>query len=434
MKATFLINLLVWSISFWAFPLYAQAGDQFEAPPINYTTASTENPISRLQEAIRSETVTLDYDEQFGYLKSLLDALEIPLESQVLVFSKTSFQNQRISPETPRALYFNDDVYIGSVQRGDVLEVSTADPKLGAVFYTLSQQKSPKPEFLRQNDNCLQCHGSTLTDGVPGHLARSVYPDDKGYPILKAGTHITTDASPFEKRWGGWYVTGIHGRTRHMGNVIAEELERDAALDMEKGANRETVDARVSAKKYLTKHSDIVALMVLGHQTQIHNVITEANFDTQFALRDQAVLDEALQRDPTILSDSTKRRIANAGNNLLDALLFADEAPLGDSVRGSSAFAAVFRERGPNDKQGRSLRALDLKTRLFRYPFSYIIYSPQFTGLPQEMKDYVFRRLWEILTASRAVEYPHITRSQRQAIREILIDTLPDLPEYWTEN
>jgi hypothetical protein len=412
----------------------ATATDRFMEAPFNYTTAPADNPVADLQKAIHSSEVTLEYDKQFGYLKSLLDALNIPAESQLLVFSKTSFQNQYIFPEKPRAIYFNDDVYIGSVQHGDVIEVSTADPNLGTVFYTLSQQKKSNPRFVRQDHNCLQCHGSTLTRGIPGHVMRSLYVDEKGFPILKAGTHLTTQASKFNDRWGGWYVTGTHGAARHMGNEIARELDWDAELDKESGANRTSVNGRVDTEKYLTAHSDIVSLMVLGHQTQIHNLITQARFETLYALEDQAVMDEILKRDPNTLSESSKRRIANAGEKLLTSLLFSDEVELSDPIAGSSGFSKVFQDAGPKDKHGRSLRELNLNTRLFTYPMSYLIYSPSFTGMPEEMKDYVYRRLWEILTDKETTCHPHISADQRQAIREILTDTLPDLPAYWHAN
>jgi hypothetical protein len=400
--------------------------------PFNYSSAPADNPVTDLQNAIRAAEVTLEHDNQFGYLKSLMDALDIPVESQLLVFSKTSFQNQYIFPEKPRAIYFNDDVYLGSVQHGDVIEISAADQNLGTVFYTLSQKKTPKPRFIRQDHNCLQCHGSTLTRGIPGHVIRSLYVDEKGFPILKAGTKLTTQASAFAERWGGWYVTGTHGTARHMGNEIARELEWDAELDMESGANRQRVDSRVDTKRYLTEHSDIVSLMVLGHQTQIHNLITQANFETRYALEDQAVMDEILKRDPKVLSDSSKRRIANAGEKLLNSLLFADEVALSDPVVGGSGFTKVFQEAGPRDRQGRSLRELELKTRLFKHPLSFLIYSPSFTGMPDEMKKYVYRRLWDILTDKDPAEHPHITQGQRITIREILNDTLPDLPSYWS--
>jgi len=413
----------------------AWTDDRFEVPPINYSTTQPDDPVSRLQDAIGNGKVALSHDEQYGYLKSVLDALKVPVDSQVLVFSKTSFQSDRITPKTPRAVYFNDDIYVGTVQGGDILEISTADPKLGAVFYTLSQRESPKPEFIRQNSNCLQCHASTLTDGNPGHILRSLYVDERGFPILKAGTRLTTPASPFEERWGGWYVTGTHGSVRHMGNVIAQERERDATVDMEAGANRVELDARVNSKRYLAAHSDIVALLVLAHQTHVHNMITRANFETQYALQDQAVMDEILKRDPTVPSESTQHRIAGAGNKLIEAMICADEVALHDPVHGTSIFAINFAEAGQRDKQGRSLRELDLKDRLFTYPLSYLIYSPQFAALPHVMKEFVYRRLWEIFTATDTSDYPRLPLAQRQAIREILTDTLPDLPDYWkTQN
>ena len=179
---------------FLSFPVYAS--DRFEEAPIDYLTTEAHNDITRLQQGIDSDEVELDHDPQFGYLK----ALDISQDSQVLVFSKTSFQNQRISPCAPRAIYYNDSSYIGTVQRGEVIEVSTTDPTLGTVYYTISQRKSTRPEFIRQDNNCLQCHASTLTRGVPGHIVRSVYSDEPGYPILKAGTHITTQNSHLEER------------------------------------------------------------------------------------------------------------------------------------------------------------------------------------------------------------------------------------------
>ena len=87
-------------------------------------------------------------------MESVLKALDVPTESQVLVFSKTSFQASRIVPRLPRALYFNDHVSVGFVRGGDVLEIASVDPKQGVIFYTLDQQPAEKPQFLLQTDNC----------------------------------------------------------------------------------------------------------------------------------------------------------------------------------------------------------------------------------------------------------------------------------------
>jgi hypothetical protein len=416
-------------------PLAVFAADDFDAPPIGYRSTKADNPVSRLQDAIANNSEALEYDPRFGYLPSVIDRLKIPRESQVLVFTKTSLQAQYIAPSNPRSIYFNDDTYVGGVPGGELLEVSAADPDLGAVFYTVAQRKSDRPQFVRQHDTCLQCHGSVLTSGIPGHVVRSVYPGADGFPILKAGSFVTTQASPWNERWGGWYVTGNHGRARHMGNAIATETELDAAIDMEAGANRMTLDQRVDRDKYLTGHSDIVALLVLEHQTRMHNLITNANFETRVALDRQAAVDEILKRDPKVLSESTQHIIKSVGDKLVDYMLFADEMPLDSPVSGASGFTEVFSRQGPRDSQGRSLREFDLQDRLFKYPLSYLIYSPQFDGLPTQAKDYVYRRLWDILTGVVfAKDYVHLTKEKRQAIRQIVIETKPGLPAYWKKD
>ncbi len=408
------------------------ADDRFEEAPIDYHNTDADNPVSRLQQRVGDGTVQLEHDKKFGYLISILEQLDIPRESQVLVFSKTSFQHRYISPETPRAIYFNDDIYIGTVPGGDVIELSAADPKLGTVFYTLDQHIDERPELVRQSHNCLQCHASTLTRGVPGHLVRSVYTDAEGFPILKVGSHLTTQDSPFKERWGGWYVTGTHGAARHLGNEIAAETQRSATIDMEAGANRMALDTRVNAESYLTPQSDIVALMVLEHQTGMHNLLTRADFETRMALHRQAVTDKIFERDPNQLSESTQSIIANIGDKLIAYMLYVNEIELDDPVQGTSGFAEAFAKRGPFDAQGRSLREFDLQSRMFKYPLSYLIYSPQFDGLPEPMKAYVYKHLWDILTGVIDTdEYLHLTNAKSRAIREILIETKPGLPAYW---
>jgi hypothetical protein len=411
----------------------ALAQDRFERAPIEYSKTQPNNVVNDLQNALAAGQTTLSHDPASGYLKAVLDALKIPVGSQVLVYSKTSLQQQHITPENPRALYFNDDTYVGSVPGGGLIEISTADAGLGAVFYALDQRSAASPQIVRQAEDCMQCHGATLTGGYPGHIVRSVYTDAQGYPILKAGSHVTLPGSPFKQRWGGWYVTGTHGDLRHLGNGIATPTEMDAQLDLEAGANRTALDARVNASKYLTPHSDLVALMVLVHQAQIHNLMTQASFDARFALWDQSIIDEMLKTPERPPSESTQRRIANAADKLVDGLLGVDEIALTAPIAGTSGFAEVFSRQGPRDSQGRSLRDLDLAQRLFKYPLSYLIYTPQFEGLPGVVKDYVYQRLWVILRGEdEDPRYARITEAQRNATRQILAETKANLPAYWT--
>ncbi len=410
----------------------AKAQIEFEREPIAYSQQTPDDPIAKLQARLDRGEVKFQFDEQYGYLKSVLKALDISETSQMLVFSKTSLQLRRISPRTPRALYFNDDVYIGWIPNSDRIEVSSADPKLGGVFYTLRQDKDMPPKFRRDGGNCLSCHATSRTQRVPGHLVRSVYPSKSGQPYFGAGTYNTTQTSPLEKRWGGWYVTGRHGKQRHMGNAIAEDRLDPERLDIEAGANLSDLSRLTPIDRYVSKHSDIVAHMVLAHQAEMHNRITLASYETRMALHHGEVINKALERPADYQSDSTKRRINTVKEKLVSYMLFAGEHPLTDRIEGDSGYAAYFESLGPKDKKGRSLREFDLEKRVFKYPCSFLIYSPAFLALPKQVAEPVYRRLWEVLSSDDAVEgYEHLTKQDQQAILEILRDTHPELPAYW---
>lgn len=415
--------------------LFAQGASaqlEFERDPINYTTAVPQNRIAKLQQKLQANEVTLKYDDERGYLVALLEYLKVPSSSQTLVFSKTSLQRPRISPRRPRALYFNDDIYVGWVQNGDVLELSAVDPHLGAIFYTLDQHNRQVATIRRQDDNCLICHASTHTNRVPGHIMRSVFVDRAGSPRLSSGTFRTKDSSPLKDRWGGWYVTGTHDEQRHMGNSITRGVRGPEDLDREAGANVTDLREWIDTDPYLTPHSDLVALMVLGHQAFVHNQLTSANYSGRFAAHDAAVMNDALDRPDDYESDSTERRYAAAAEKLVQALLMVGEHRLSYEVRGTSDFTAEFHALGPFDKRGRSLRELDLKRRLFRYPCSFLVYSEAFEGLPLRLKSVIYRRLFEVLTSEdRSEAFDHLSPLDRQDIFEILRDTKKGLPDYW---
>jgi hypothetical protein len=214
--------------------------------------------------------------------------------------------------------------------------------------------------------------------------------------------------------------------------MIVQGEEDPHKTNNAQGQNVTDLDPRLNLEKYLAPHSDIVALMVLEHQTLVHNRLAKANYETRRALYYEADLNRAFGETAGHRLESTTRRIQNAGDALVDAMLLADEAKLTAPVSGTSGYAEKFAAAGPRDTQGRSLRDLDLQKRLFKYPCSYLIYSEAFDALPQEMLDYVWLRLWEILSAGKAAEkFAHIPQEERQAIVEILRDTKPNLPNYW---
>ncbi len=406
----------------------------YDGSPVYYGKSKPSDPVAALEAKLAAGKAALAFDGSQGFLKSLLQAMDIPVSSQSLVFSKTSFQRQWINPRSPRALYFNDEVYIGWVQGGDVLEIASQDPQLGSVFYTVAQDPARPARFQRQTDNCLQCHdSSSLSMGVPGVTVRSVYPGGDGLPRFNLGGFRTTYRSPISERWGGWYVTGEHGAQRHMGNVIfPDDPNPDMKLLGDRGANLTDLRAKADLEPYLTNTSDIVALMVLEYQTHVHNLITRANHETRLALAQNDDIARALGIPLRPLTEGTQRRLRYACEPLVEALLYSGEAVLTDRVKGNSSFVADFEKRGPFDRCGRSLRQMDLTKRMFKYPLSYLIYSKAFAGLPREAKEYVSGRLGEILAGrDHRKEFSHLTAEDRKVVVEIVKETLPVLSAGW---
>lgn len=393
----------------------AQYQSAAEHPAIAYSKSTPTDAVAKLQQALDAGTTKLAYDADRGYLPAMLRALHVPVSSQGLVFSRTSLQVDKIAPWTPRAIYFSDDVYVGWVQGGPIMEVASVDPKLGAVFYTVAQEPGDKPTITRQTRTCLQCHDSaSSTGGVPGFIMRSVVADRHGYPVA-SDLGATTDQTRIPDRWGGWYVTGSIPAS-HRGNVFAPALASEmgnvqaylAKTPLASSGSVTDLSGRFDTAPYLTPHSDAVALLVLAHQTYVHNLITAAGYQARSA-PDDAV------------------RVEGAAERLVRGMLFAKEAPLPGAVSGTSPFASEFAKAGPRDRRGRSLRDLDLEHHVFRYPLSYLIYSESFDALPPRVKDYVYRRLREVLSGKdQRPECAHISEADRTAIAEILAETKPD--------
>jgi hypothetical protein len=331
-------------------------------------------------------------------LRSLLEALEVPLESQVLVFSQTSSQAKLISPENPRAIYFSDDVAIGWVRRGPVLEIAATDPETGPVFYTLDQSPSARPQFER-NDACLSCHQSRKTDKVPGWMVLSTF-DTPGTRKSPFDNFVSDHSAPLNKRWGGWYVTGLSTGFQHMGNRVGQ------------GWIRSLYD-QFDTSGYLTEYSDVVALMTLEHQVRATNLITRLSRDAR-------------------TDHSIEISFQSAINDLVDYLLFVDEAPFRNRIIGTSGYTDKFSKLGPHDGKGRSFRQFDLTYRLMRFPCSYMIYSEAFDALPSSVKSAIYSRMWTILSArSQRGRYQRLSDADRKAIIEILTETKHDLPPYF---
>jgi hypothetical protein len=392
-------------------------------PAIQYA-APASDPVAKLDKKLESAKATLDYAPSgLGYLPAVLKELNINIDSQVLVFSRTSIQTSHISPRTPRAIYFNDDTAVGFVQNGDVLELSAMDPKLGAIFYSLDTEKSDKPGFARRDD-CLRCHQGAPTMGIPGLMVSSVHPiTDPDARESHGASFITDGRTEFEERWGGWYVTGTHGSQVHLGNnpELADPLNPGRTLK-EGTQNVTSLEDRFNTSRYLAPTSDIVALMTLEHQTRMNNLMTRIGWDARIALRE----------GQGKLEDAARDRINAEIEEMVGYMLFVDAAPLKAQVKGVSTFTKTFAERGPHDGKGRSLRDFDLQTRLFRYPLTYMIYTAAFDGMPDVVRERVYRRLYDVLTGQdKSKTFAAIAPADREAVLEIVRATKTNLPKYW---
>jgi len=404
-------------------PVNSFAQFDYDDPPVDYDEREPADRVHDLATRLQSGEAELQWSTNHGWLPAVLDALDVPRKSQTLVFSKTSQQIRRIDPSRPRALYFTNDVYVGWVQNGDFVEIAAVDPEQGAVFYKLEQKLTKQPVIKRDSGQCLSCHATGRTQDVPGFLVRSVFAKRDGHPIFHLGTTTTNHTTPFHERFGGWYVTGSHGAMRHRGNVIATDNPKDP-INEDAGANLNKLPGRVETAKYLEPTSDIVALMLLEHQTQFHNRVTKASYECRQALHYQTMMNRVLERGEDHETDSTRRRIERAAENLVRYVLFCDECPLTSPVAGDPEFQTEFEKRGVKDKKGRSLRELDLKTRIMKYPCSYLIYEPSFAALPNPILERVKARLTEILRGKDTTkEFAHLSASDRQSIFEILTDT-----------
>lgn len=409
----------------------------FSDEPINYRAAKISDPVAQLQERMDRGEVKLEYEPQHGYLRSVLEKLNVPVDSQTLVFSKTSFQYKKISPQAPRALYYNDDVYVGQVRDGKVLEFVSFDPMQGAIFYLMDEKKADKPVFERAELDCTQCHVAASTRGVPGVMLRSIFTMPSGTQAALGAAYITGQQSPMKDRWGGWYVTGTHGSQTHMGNVFVRDEDNPEDLDRAAGANVTDLSQHFDTKSYLIGDSDIVAHLVLAHQTQMHNLITLTNYQTRLALYAEAQRNHGPVQPVSLeaLPEAARQQIEKPAEELIRYMLFINEAPLDGAVKGTSGFAEEFAARGPRDPQGRSLRDFNLRTRIFQYPCSYLIYNAAFDAIPSPAREYVYHRLFEILTGrERSPEFAKLTGEDRRAIFEILLATKPGLPDEWKQS
>lgn len=345
----------------------AQSRSQFpgmldQHPAIDYRGGALSDVVTSLQRELTAGSGSLAFDGTQGYLRALLARLNVPVESQILLFSKTGIQHPFTTPENPRALYFNDRVIVGYIPGAPLIEMASHDPKQGVIFQTLKQDGG-KPEFTR-SDRCMSCHVSVNSLSVPGILVRSMSTAPDGRPMPQDGSFVIDQRSRLDQRWAGWYVSGAAASVKHLGRTLDPDLDLSA---------------------YPVPTSDIAALLVFDHQGHAINLLTRLGWETRAAAADGRV-------------DFTKGDLSDILKEAVDYFLFVGETAIASPVLPGSAFAKLFASAGPRDRRGRSLRDLDLQTRLFKYRCSYMIYSPAFDALPVEARAAFLARLRASIT------------------------------------
>jgi len=386
---------------------------------IQYLESQPRNAVTSLNGKVLIGLANLNFDRTEGYLPAVLNGLHVPVESQIMVFSKTSLQTSMVGPDNPRAIFFNDSVAVAYIRDSPTLEVIVQDPQLGAVFYTIPQQRQTLPHLLRET-NCLGCHETPDTLDVTGMVVRSVFPGSDGAQVSGLAGYPTDHRTPFEKRWGGWYVSGIRGPLRHVGNAVVRSVNaQQASATPEPVPIRESLPGRFSTPGYPVSTSDVVALSVFEHQMHMMNLITRIGWEAR-------IIAFETQGTPNV---DVEGRLRDTAKDVVDYMLFVDEAPFTGGLEGNSGFTEKFTAQGPMDKRGRSLRQLDLNSRLMRYPCSYLIYSDAFSALLPPAKNAIYQRMTEILSGQeKNIRYQRLSAADRIAITEILRDTIPDLP------
>jgi hypothetical protein len=404
---------------------------QRDHPAIQYATRPPTDPIAALAKRMGSGDVKLAFNRDNGYLAAILEALGIPVASQVVVFSETSVQAELITPKNPRALFFDDGVAVGWVRGAETLELAAHDAQQGVIFYTLDQRQSAAPQLARQT-SCLTCHLSQNTQNVPGMLTfttQSIPQDKYSY----ASGFQTDHRTPIPERWGGWFVTGQAGGL-HLGNTEVPQSLRPPTGAASRPRVLDSLKGVVDLRGFPSEHSDVVALMILEHQATMTNLLTRVGWEARIAEYKPTSVRPSTPLGPGPEPGRAPDALNDAVVELVDYLLFVDEAPLPAGMRGSSGLATAFSARGPRDAKGRSLRDLDLQSRLLKYPCSYMVHSPAFDALSDKAKTAVYERMWRVLSGQVAGEpYTRLSRADRRAIVEILRATRPGLPAFFTD-
>jgi hypothetical protein len=380
----------------------------FEKPPHNYWQRAPQDRFTKIKADLESGKVKLDHTSEKAFVVSVLKALDISPATQMLVYSTTSLQLSRISPRNPRAIYFNEDVYVGWVPRGQI-EIASIDPDLGGIYYLLDLPRGPRPMVIQRSTRCMNCHAEFEIGRVPGLLIKSVVPGPGGGSLEGFRQENTGHSVPFKDRFGGWHLTGKHGIKQHWGNLVGTL----SPAGLKKIPNPPGRQFRWAT--YPVPTSDVLAHLLHEHQVGFVNRAVKATYDVRAALHTGG-------GKTTPQAEALTAKHARA---LTRYLLFADEVPLpAGGIGGDALLKKDFLKRARKAKDGASLRDFDLRTRIFKHRCSYMIHSAAFAGLPAPLKQRVFVNLRTALAPGKPhPDSMHLPAAEKNAIAKILTET-----------
>ncbi|MBL9113777.1 MAG: hypothetical protein JNJ83_02145 [Verrucomicrobiaceae bacterium] len=373
----------------------------FGESPHDYWKRKPEDAVTQVVEKLREGKLDLNLTDEKGFLLALLKELNIPVSSQLLVYSATSLQGGLIKATNPRALYFNEETYIGYVPGGR-LELSSIDPEMGPVFQILSRTQGGPPRVER-TDRCMNCHAGNAMRRLPGFFTESVIPSAAGGSLDGFRRNLVGHTVPLEERFGGWHVTGPHEKQFPLANLLGRS-------DGSKIVHiKNPPGSQFDWSPYPVQTSDLLAHLVHEHQLEFHNLVTLA----VYRAREKVDTGE----------------INGIARDMVRYLLFANEAKLpSGGVKPDGTFMQDFLSAKKAAPDGTSLRDFDLRSRLFKHRCSYMIYTPGFQALPSVIKDRVYAGLRSALSDRGLPEFNYISPVERKQIRTILKATLPGLP------
>mgnify|MGYP006995471386 CR=1 FL=1 len=391
---------------------------EFKAAPHDYLQHEPTDRFAGLLKKLRSGEIQLDTTDDKTLLTSLLKALDIPVSSQMLLFSATSLQSEIINPRNARALYFNEDTYVGFVPGGKI-EIISMDPTHAAIFYIFErlQPGGPLP-LISRSDKCFNCHAGNATKRVPGLIAESVLPMLSGASLETYRRDEQGHQIPLENRFGGWHLTGGHHLTETHANLMGVTRASSGFTKMPVEPGK-----LWDINRHLLPTSDILPHLVHEHQIGFENRVFHAAY----------LMRQLVAEGRGDLPMSAKPTVEELANELAQYILFANEAKLPrQGIDGDPNFIREFQRNQKPLSNGASLKQFDLKTRLFKYRASYMLYTESWQQLPKILKERVYYKMAEGLRDQNpSPDYAHIPAEEKKAIRIILKETLPGLPSWW---